>query len=89
MFDNTLRLNGFLTFSNYLALKKLIDKKLKNSDLFILDFSDVEFIDHTVVHHLEDYEQNLELLGKKLSIVHDKKLVSISAHPLAPKYISK
>lgn len=82
---NELKLNGFLTFSNYLSLKKKMDTLLKDNEEIILDFENVDFIDHTVMHHIEDYERNAILIGKNVKQINLDGLNPISAHPLAAR----
>jgi MFS superfamily sulfate permease-like transporter len=82
---NILQLTGFLTFSNYLSLKKKMDLLLKDEDQLFLDFSDVNFIDHTVIHHIEDYERNAKLVGKKVTFLNMEGLNPESNHPLAAR----
>ena len=83
--DNTLVLSDYLTFSNFLSLKKKMDAILENNDKLILDFAQVEFIDHTVVHHLEDYERNAKLAGKTVELINMEGLHPESNHPLAAR----
>ena len=82
---NTLKLSGYLTFSNYLSLKKKMDEVLEQNDEIILDFANVEYIDHTVSHHLEDYERNAVLAGKKVKLINMEGLVPETGHPLAAR----
>ena len=51
----------------------------------ILDFSDVTFVDHTVMEHLEDYARQVRLKGKEMHIVNVDSLNPVSDHPLAAR----
>ena len=81
----TLKLSGYLTFSNFLSLKKKMDQQLESNDKIILDFAAVDFMDHTVVHHIEDYERNAKLVGKEVIMSNMEGLYPESNHPLAAR----
>ena len=74
--DN-LKLKGSLFFSNYLHLKRLIDKNFSDKKL-ILDFSEVNLIDHTVMHHLETYRKNLKRKNKELVYANMSHLIPVT-----------
>jgi len=83
---NTINLQGSQTFSNYLSLKKSLDTALESNEKLNLDFTDVRFIDHTVLKHLTNYQliakQNKkDLIFKNLDI-----LTPLSKHPLASRF---
>ncbi len=82
--ESTLHLHGALFFSNYLSLKKRIDKALQSDELE-LDFADVTFIDHTAVHHLETYRKVLKRDGKFLEYRNMNHLVPVSDDALAER----
>jgi len=83
--NETLKLEGYLTFSNYLSFKKKMDAILSDGDKLVLNFSDVKFIDHTVLHHIEDYSRNANLEGNTVDLVGLDNLIPLSSHPLAAR----
>jgi len=82
--ENILHLNGALFFSNYLSLKKKIDAQLPKGE-FILDFHDVELIDHTVMHHLHTYQKELKRKKVTMTMINMSHLHAVSGHPLAER----
>lgn len=82
--DETLYLKGSLIFSNYLSLKKSIDKNIKNKKL-TLDFAEVNFIDHSVMHHLENYRKVLKRQEVMLNYQNMDALIKTSRHELAAR----
>ncbi len=80
-----IHLKGAQIFSNYLSLKKKMDSGVEKYDEVLLDFTDVTFVDHTVIEHLEDYERNAKLAGKEVHIRNIDSLNPLSAHPLAAR----
>ncbi len=80
-----IHLKGSQIFSNYLSLKKKMDSGTEKYDEVIIDFSEVTFVDHTVIEHLEDYERNAKLKGKEVHIINIDSLNPLSAHPLAAR----
>ena len=81
----TLKLEGAQIFSNYLSLKKYMDKAISNTDELILDFADVYLVDHTVMEHLEEFERDAKTNGKELHIINIEALNPVSNHPLAAR----
>lgn len=79
-----LKLKNTLTFSNYLSLKKEIKKKLRDHKL-VLNFQDVNFIDHTVVHHLESYRKQLKRENIMLEYRNLDHLIKVSDHEYAER----
>lgn len=82
--NSVLHLNGSLYFSNYLSLKRQIDKALTGEKLE-LDFTEVTLIDHTVVHHLETYRKVLKRNGKFLEYRNMNHLIPVSNDELAER----
>lgn len=82
---STIKLEGYLTFSNFLSLKKKLDNLTNENDKITLDFENVDFVDHTVIHHLEDYERNAKLAGKDIEILYLDNLVPESNHELSAR----
>ncbi len=80
-----IHLQGSQIFSNYLSLKKKMDSGTEKFDEVLIDFSDVTFVDHTVIEHLEVYERNAKLKGKEVHIINIESLNPLSAHPLAAR----
>ena len=80
-----IHLKGSQIFSNYLSLKKKMDSGIEKYDEVLLDFSDVTFVDHTVIEHLEEYERNAKLNGKEVHIQNIEALNPLSNHPLSAR----
>ncbi|MBL4592486.1 MAG: SulP family inorganic anion transporter [Flavobacteriales bacterium] len=78
-------LKGSQIFSNYLSLKKKMDSGVQNYDELILDFSAVNFVDHTVMEHLEDYARLAKQNNKNVHIENVENLHPVSNHPLAAR----
>lgn len=83
--NDTIHLSGSQIFSNYLSLKKRMNSCLKNNDELILDFSKVEFVDHTVMERLQDYERTVNQKGKNIRIENLHQLNPVSNHPFASR----
>ncbi|MBI3133891.1 MAG: SulP family inorganic anion transporter [Bacteroidetes bacterium] len=81
---DTVSLKGTLFFSNYLSLKKRLDKAIAGNKVH-LDFSEVTLVDHTVVHHLETYRKLLKRDGIHLEYRNMTHLVGVSEHAMAEK----
>ena len=78
-----IQLSGSLNFCNYLGLKKHISS---SSDRNVrLDLSEVTFIDHTVMQHLNKLEREFEASGLRFGLTGNEHLVPVSAHPLAAR----
>ncbi|MEP4534628.1 MAG: SulP family inorganic anion transporter [Cyclobacteriaceae bacterium] len=71
-------------FSNYLSLKKEIESHYDKGHL-ILDFKNVNLIDHTFRTHLHELKAEWEKEGKKLELRNKAHLIPVSDHPLAAK----
>ncbi len=84
-----LNLEGYLTFSNYLSFKKKMDTIINETGKLTMDFSNVVFIDHTVIHHIEDYERNAKLAGKDIELVNMDGLYPETEHELAARMRNK
>lgn len=79
----TIHLSGSQIFSNYLTLKKKMNSCLKNNNKLILDFTKVEFVDHTVMERLQDFERSANQKGKDFYVENLDQLFPVSKHPLA------
>ncbi|MCF8460545.1 MAG: hypothetical protein K9G46_07460 [Flavobacteriales bacterium] len=76
---------GYCNFLNYPRLKKAMD--VIPSDAFInLDLSLAEFIDHTVMEHLSEYEENHIRRGGNFEIIGMDTHFSVANHPLAMRF---
>jgi MFS superfamily sulfate permease-like transporter len=80
-----LKLEGEQIFSNYLSLKKKMDKAVANVQTLDLDFVNTNMIDHTVMDHLDEYHRNLHQEGKELHLLNIGSLNPVSRHPLAAR----
>lgn len=85
---HTLTVNGVLTFSNYLALKKKLDH-FTTKDRLQLDLSRIEYVDHTVMEHLHHLGEDYHRDGGELKVVGTEKLKPMSSHPLSDRLMSK
>ncbi len=82
---DTIKLEGYLTFSNFLSLKKKLDAALAANNAITLDFAQVTFVDHTVIHHLEDYERDAVVAGKRVNTINMEGLNPETNHSLAAR----
>lgn len=80
-----IHLKGSQIFSNYLSLKKILDSGIEKYDELILDFTNVSFVGHTVMEHLEDYARLAKLKGKDVHIENADQIHPVSSHPLAAR----
>jgi len=80
-----IHLKGSQIFSNYLSLKKNLDNSLKKYDELIIDFSQVSYVDYTVMEHIKVYARQVKLNGKNVSIKNIESLRPLSKHPLAAR----
>lgn len=78
--SNELHLNGAYTFSNYLGLKKQIDKALTESELVVLNFTNTTFLDHTTIAHLQALQKAAVVDGKILEFSCMEELVPATSH---------
>ncbi|MDF2456148.1 MAG: sulfate transporter [Cytophagaceae bacterium] len=86
--EHVLAVNGVLTFTNYLSLKKKLDQ-FTTKDRLQLDLSHVEYVDHTVMEHLHHLGEDYHRDGGELKVVGADKLKPMSAHPLSDRSLSK
>ncbi|MCF8463757.1 MAG: hypothetical protein K9G41_02885 [Flavobacteriales bacterium] len=76
---------GYCNFLNYPRLKNAMD--VIPSDASInLDLSLAEFIDHTVMEHLAEYEENHIRRGGNFEVIGIDKHFSTGNHPLAMRF---
>jgi MFS superfamily sulfate permease-like transporter len=71
-------------FSNWLSIKAKIDRIPANQEV-IIDLSETNLIDHTVMEKLHEMEHDFELNGRKLSVVGMQDHQSYSQHPYAAR----
>jgi len=84
-----IHLKGSQVFSNYLSLKSKMSKDIDQFDELVLDFTDVSYVDHTVMEHLEDYARIQQHKGNKVFITNIESLVPVSKHPLSARFKKK
>lgn len=82
--EETYRIEGALSFSNYLGLKKVLAAQT-NVRQFKLDFSGVDYVDHNVVHHLEDLKETWEREGRHLDLSTLADLTPVSEFPTSER----
>jgi MFS superfamily sulfate permease-like transporter len=71
-------------FSNYIKLKKSLDS-LPRGKKIILDFSNANLVDHTVLENVHHYSRDYKNGGGSFEIKGLEKLKSLSAHELSTK----
>lgn len=69
-------------FSNYIKLKKSLDALPRKAHI-IVDFSNANLIDHTVMENLHQYEHDYEHEGGTFALVGLENHTKFSAHDLA------
>jgi MFS superfamily sulfate permease-like transporter len=80
-----IKVDGSATFSNWIGMKKLIEKVADKTSL-IIDFSSAKYVDHNVLENLHTMEHLYKLNDKKLLIEGLNQFKSISDHELSGKY---
>lgn len=80
----TIELHHSAIFSNYLSLKSEIESHYDKGHL-ILDFKNVNLIDHSFRTHLHELKAEWEKEGKKLELKNKEHLIAVSDHPMAAK----
>jgi MFS superfamily sulfate permease-like transporter len=81
---NVVRLSGSLYFSNYLSMKKKVRTAISGNQV-VVDFAGVNFVDHTVMHHLNTYRKELKQQGIELATRNMDHLVPVSHDELAER----
>jgi len=76
-----LNINYFANFLNYPRLKSKLDSVPTNATL-IADFSNTQFVDHTVMDHLSGYTELFDQKGGSLELVGLEAFAPTSSHPL-------
>lgn len=78
---------GSLVFSNYLSLKKTLKPHVGIKNI-LLDMSEVDFIDHSTVHHLHEMEREALSKSKSFSLQGDAHLIPSTVHTLSEKRLN-
>ncbi len=69
-------------FSNYISLKSEIERRREEGRL-VIDFTNVNLIDHTFRTHLNGLIKEWDAQGKQLILSNAEHLIPVSDHPLA------
>ena len=86
---HTVTLYGSHTFSNYLSLKKQLQSIISTAGAITIDMQQVQFLDHTVLQHLNRLTTETSTDGKSnVALIHLEKLKGDSPHPISD-YSSK
>lgn len=80
-----LSVKGYSNFINFIGVKKKLDSVPADAKV-IVDFSLTEFVGHSVLEQLRDYDQSFRNTGGDLEIIGLDDLGSYSSHPLAPRF---
>jgi MFS superfamily sulfate permease-like transporter len=71
-------------FSNYINLKKSLDKLPKNKNI-VIDFTNANLIDHSVMESLHRYKNDYEREGGRFSIEGLEQHKPLSAHAFSTR----
>lgn len=71
-------------FSNYLSLKKELDKIPSGKDVRV-NFDNAKLVDHTVMEHLHSYQERYNRAGGTMELEEMGHLVPRSQHPMAAR----
>ncbi len=85
----SIKINGTLTFTNYLVFKNQISDVLKQATMIEIDFAKVKFVDHSVQHHLHEIKLDLIKEGRELYFINQEHLYKKTDHPLADLVLRK
>lgn len=77
-----IRFGKALGFGNFIGIRKRLDA-LPKARRVVLDFTDVQLVDHTVVERLHDFEDEYEREGGHVDKRGVDGLLKVSEHPLA------
>ena len=81
----TIQPKGALIFSNYLSFKSKVLNLVDSPKSILLDFSNVDLVDHTFQTHLIGLIKNWEAKGIKVDKINLEHMRSISSHDTSPK----
>lgn len=76
---------GYSNFLNYPQLKKALDVITHESSI-IVDFRLAEFVDHTVMEHLAEYEENHIRRGGNFEVIGIDTHLTSATHPLSARF---
>jgi carbonic anhydrase len=77
--------SGYSNFLNYPQLKKALDVVPREASI-IVDFSMAEFIDHSVMEHLAEHEENHIRRGGNFEVIGIDTHLSSAKHPLSTRF---
>ena len=80
--EDVIYLQHTAIFSNYISLKSEIERRREQGKL-VIDFTNVNLIDHTFRTHLTDLIKEWDKDGKQLILANAEHLIPVSDHPLA------
>lgn len=83
--EGKVKFEGSLFFSNYLSIKNKIKSAIGVGKEVTVDFSDTNFIDHTVMHHVETLRKELKRDGIIVTFTGLEALNAVSHHELAER----
>ncbi|MEY2962879.1 MAG: hypothetical protein RL754_140 [Bacteroidota bacterium] len=66
--NGSVSVQGALSFSNYLRLKKTLDQAFESKDRLVLNVAGSTYIDHTTMVHLDHYQRRKNLENKTFKI---------------------
>lgn len=72
---------GALIFSNYLSFKSQFKKQTEGAKTVLLDFKNVDLMDHTFLLHFHEIVDEMEEKGSQVTKVNMDHLKHVSKHP--------
>jgi MFS superfamily sulfate permease-like transporter len=82
---NHVSIKGYCNFLNYPQLKRALDV-IPHDATIIVDLSLAEFIDHTVMEHLAEYEESHIRKGGEFEIIGLGAHLTSATHPLSVRF---
>ena len=76
---------GYSNFLNYPQLKRALDV-IPHDATIVVDLSLAEFVDHTVMEHLAEYEENHIRKGGEFELIGIDAHLSSATHPLSVRF---
>jgi len=80
----TVDIHNAAIFSNYLSLKKELDKLPRGKDVRV-NFDNATLVDHTVMEHLHGYQEKYRREGGTFELSELDHLIPSSQHPFAAR----
>ena len=81
-----LTINGAAVFTNYLSIKKQLDSIPQEAGQHVtVDLHCAQYVDHTVMENLHNYERDFQLAGGDFHVINLDKHKPMSPHPLAAR----